>query len=632
MQQPLKPYLISEFKSGINTYLQPWIRPIDAFDPLVNAYIYRGTVNKRAGFTQYGNTLSDNNPVMGIMRKIDESNGEISLVVASTVNLYLYDAGTDTYDLVGTPPTFTGTIKNFFNWTNWQASTGATSYLYFTNNVDNVGRFDGTNYSALVPVVDGAGTTITKTLDIVVYKQRLLLIRPTLSVGGVQNQSIYWSAIQNPSLWRTDIAGQGGFLDAPTGDIIQSAEFLRDVLVVNFTNSTWIFRYTGNDSQPFRWDKVNNTKSTNAPYGSIAYDERTTSIGNTGLTACDGVNVQRYDVPIIDYYETNFSEQYYEQAFSQRYENLNQSWTMYVSTSSTFPKIDNIAPGSDRALIYNFLENTWATYKWTRPMTCMGLFYNQFGDTWADVDQAWETVDAPWYSFSNQDKAPILLAGDTTGHVWFMDNSDAVVDEQIDTESEVIAIGSGVTNYTGTLANSPVVSGSLTITDGTETFVGNSEGELIGDLGGFGTIVYNTGDFNITFHSAVPALTNILANYISGISIVPDIITTRWNPIIQVGQKMQFGYIDIYYKIVSEDPLNPISVTLNFYVDNSQDWAVQKTLTLDGPTQYDYTFKRIYMNVIGEFLRMEIDPDVDSYMQFIGFILWASPAGRLTPP
>jgi len=643
MQQPLKPFLISEFKSGINTYLQPWIRPVDAFDPLVNAYIYRGTVNKRAGFSQYGDTLAYNNPVMGIMRYIDQKTGDISLLVATTVHLYSYDAGTNTFIAVANPPTFTGTIKNFFNWTNWQASTGATSYLWMVNNKDAVTRV--TTQVGPPPFIASQptltvipGVTITAALDVVVYKQRLLLIRPTLSIGGIQNQSIYWSQQQNPDSvdsWRTDIAGHGGNEDAPTGDIIMSAEFIRDVLVVFFTNSTWIFRFTGNDAQPFRWDKVNNTKSTNAPYGSIAYDERSTSIGNTGLIACDGVNVQRYDVPIIDYYENNFSQKYYSQAFSQRYENLNQSWTMYVSQDTNqddFPLIGNIAPGSDKALIYNFLENTWATYSWTRPMTCLGLFYNQSGDTWADLDIAWEAADSPWDSYSNQDTAPILLAGDTTGHVWKMDDGDTVVDEQVDTASEIIAVGSGVANYSGTLANFPVVSGTLTITDGTETFTGNSDGALAGDMGGSGTIVYANGDFNITFNSVVPALTNITASYVSGISIVPDIVTTRWNPIMEIGQKVQFAYIDIYYKKVSVDAENPISVTLNFYVDNSQDFSVSKTLTLDGPVQSDYSFKRIYMNVIGEFLRMEIDPDVDSFMQFIGFILWVSPAGRLTPP
>lgn len=553
MPEALQPFLISEFKSGINTYMQPWIRPADAFDPLVNAYIYRGTVNKRAGYIQYGNDLPDGNPVMGIMRYINESTGAQSLVVATTVNLYLYDPGTGNYNTVTSPPTFTGNITNFFNWTNWQASAGATSFLYFVNNKDNIGTFDGTTYAALVPVIDGSGQTITTALDVQVYKQRLLAIRPTLSVDGVQNQSIYWSKQQNPAQgmgdtnWRVDIAGNGGFLAAPTGDIIQSVEFVRDVLVVFFTNSTWIFRFTGIDSAPFRWDKVNNSKATSAPYASVPYDERCTSIGNTGLIACDGVNVQRYDIPIIDYYETNFSEQYYGQSFSQRYDNLNQAWTLYVSNNSNpvFPLVGGVAPGSDSALVYNFLENTWATYKWSIPLTCLGLFYAQTGDTWQSLnvspENEWQNMQQTWISTQGQKAAPILLAGDTSGHVYQMDTG---LDD-----------------------------------NGTE--------------------------FDV------------------------DIVTTRWNPILKLGQKTQFCYIDIYYRIISSS----ISVTLDFYIDNTSDSkpATTRTLTLDGPVGSDYAFKRVYINLIGEFIQMEIDPDDEANIQFVGFIIWARPAGRLTP-
>lgn len=551
----LQPFLISEFKTGINTYMQPWIRPADAFEPLVNAYIYRGTINKRAGYSQFGNTLADANPVMGIMQYINQTTGAISLVVASTVNLYKYNPGTGNYDAVASPPTFTGNITNFFNWTNWQATVGATSFLYFTNNKNNIGTFDGTTYAALVPVIDGAGTTITTALDVQVYKQRLLAIRPTFSTGGVQNQTISWSAVQNTSLWRADVAGQGGSLTAPTGDTILAVEFLRDVLQVFFTNSTWIFRYTGNDAEPFRWDKINNSKSTNAPYGAVAYDERSTSMGNTGFIAADGVNVQRYDVNIIDYYENNFSQQYFAQAFSQRYDNLNQSWTFYVSNNRDvvkFPLVGSVAPGSDKALVYNFLENTWATYSWSIPMTCMGIYFNQSTVTWASLSNSpeneWQNTDVIWSYYGSQKGMRILLGGDTTGHIYHLDDGTQVTD--------------------------------------------------------------------------------------NGISIVPDIVTTRWNPILKLGQKTQFCYIDIYYYVSSVNPADPVQVNLKFYVDNLDEQSepsTTRTLTLDGPATSDYAFKRIYLNLIGEFVQMEIDPTVDSFMQFVGFIIWARPAGRMTP-
>lgn len=551
MTQGFQPFLISEFKTGINTYLQPWQRPADAFDPLVNAYINRGTINKRAGYSQFGNTLADNNPVMGLLTYINEATGSYSLLAATTVHLYLYNAGSNTFGNIALPANFTGTIINFFNFTNWQSTAGGASNLYMVNAIDPVTVFDGAAATQPALYTDNAHTvTIDTCLDLKVYKQRLLYIRPVLSTSAIpENQTIYWSAQFNPTDVVTDVAGHGGFLTAPTGDIILATEFLRDVLVVFFTNSTWIFRFTGNETNPFRWDKVNDSKSTNCPYASIAYDERCTSIGAKGLIACDGVNVQRYDIPIIDYYETNFSEQYYPQAFAQRYDNLNQGWMLYVSNETPFPLVGGVAPGSDSALIYNFVENSFATYKWSIPLTCLGTFYRQTGTTWAALTQAWENTDSPWNSYSQQKTAPILLAGDTTGHVWYMDDKTQVTD--------------------------------------------------------------------------------------NGTPIVPDIVTTRWNPIMQMGQKVQFGWIDIYYYVASVDPVNPIQVILNFYVDNSDNVADTRTLTLDGPVGSLYAFKRIYMNLIGEFFQMEIDasatPVVNSFMQFLGFVIWAKPAGRLTP-
>ena len=548
MSTSLQPYLISEFKTGISTYLQPWIRPQDALEPLVNAYTYRGVISKRAGMSQFGAQVPDMNPIMGIMRYNDEAAGTYILIIATTVNLYYYDPGSNTFKAVASPPTFTGNITNFFNWTNWQATTGGTSYLYMCNNHDAVTLFDGTTATQPALTFDSGGQTITTCLDVQVYQQRMLYIRPTLSTDGIQNQGISWSAVSNATNVLSDVAGNGGFLAAPTGDIIQSTEFIRNTLVVFFTGSVWAFKFTGRQDQPFVWQRLNSTKSTNCPYASVDYDERASSIGNTGIIACDGENVQRFDTTIIDYYEDNFSQQYYGQSFSQRYDNLNQAWTLYVSNEGAdppFPLVGSVAPGSDSALIYNFAEHSWATYTFPIPLTCLGLFYRQEGKTWAEYTQSWESAQVIWASFQNQKNSLILLAGDTSGNVWLMDDENSETD--------------------------------------------------------------------------------------NGADIVPDIVTTRWNPIMSQGQKIQFAYIDIYYLIASLDPTNPISVTLNFYTDNSNDWAAQRTLTLDGPSNSEYTFKRIYLNLSGEFIKMEIDPNVNAFMQFLGFIIWAKPAGRLTP-
>src|ERR1700754_2108626 len=70
MSAPLQPFLISEFKTGINTYLQPWIRPNDAFEPLINAYVRRGTINKRNGYSKFGNDVPQVLDITGISQAL----------------------------------------------------------------------------------------------------------------------------------------------------------------------------------------------------------------------------------------------------------------------------------------------------------------------------------------------------------------------------------------------------------------------------------------------------------------------------------------------------------------------------------------------------------------------------------
>lgn len=79
--------------------------------------------------------------------------------------------------------------------------------------------------------------------------------------------------------------------------------------------------------------------------------------------------------------------------------------------------------------------------------------------------------------------------------------------------AEVIGTGdTSETNFTGTLATSPVEPGTFTAADAVETFSDNGDGTLTGDDGGSGTIDYDTGEFDVTFHAA-PAAASITAGY-----------------------------------------------------------------------------------------------------------------------
>ena len=52
-------FLIAPFQTGLENDLEPWLLPEDAFEILENAYVFRGRVHKRFGYTLFGNTSAD---------------------------------------------------------------------------------------------------------------------------------------------------------------------------------------------------------------------------------------------------------------------------------------------------------------------------------------------------------------------------------------------------------------------------------------------------------------------------------------------------------------------------------------------------------------------------------------------
>ena len=749
MATPYQPFLISQYQTGLFNYLEPWISPTDAFSPMENANVYRGTVQKRNGYYYLGQmsyqdlistgtgsagpytgtlanipivpgtftpfdairvgtpieTFSDNGlgvltgsaggigtidyttgafsltfnavvaagtniygvyspalatprPIMGIKSWTNETTGGFETVAMDTrrasyfnvasatfqpiaeVSQFIYavpanatgapvlttvvidtgwpnslstlsitltdgtnsvtDNGAGTFNnsapftpsstivystgvltLNYTTPAmspavnitltaqltgdyFTGNFSNFFNTTNWLGN------LYMTNNVDRITLYNGTflfrpsfptSFANIATNTNNVGTC----LDVDVYKNRLLIQLPTYvnqaSGNGPQGQAILWSALNNPFNTAVDVSGNGGFLVAPTDDFIKSSEFLRDQLIVFFESTGWLFRFTGNDFDPFRFDKVNNTKSTNAPYGTIPYDERVTTMGNKGLIATDGVNFQRYDAAIVDQF-LDINPTSFAQSYGLRFDTINQSWMLY-------PSVDNGATVSDKSLIYNFIENTWSVYD--IPLSCLGTAFVDKDVTWASFAEGttlgtefpdWASCNFPWNEYLDQSQALDLLGGGHDGIIYVMDDGDQ-------------------------------------------------------DLGG---------TVNQTPFTA-------------------SITTTKWNPFVSQGQKVQFGYIDFYYEIESVTGLVPESVlTLDFYVDNSENSTLTRQLWLDGPEYAETAMKRVYINLVGEFLQMEIEsvnaivnfdgadvPVVPGPFKILGMVLWARPSGRLTP-
>lgn len=444
---------------------------------------------------------------------------------------------------------FTGDYTNFFNWTNWKPTDSSTALLYMTNNVDRITTFDGTNLARPAFFTQFAHIAtytndIAFALDVKVYKNSFLVIRPTLvGASSPEAQTIRSSKPFVPTNLASDVSGNGAATVAPTGDWIMSTEFLRDAIVVFFLKSTWLFRFTQSAIEPFRFDKINTSRNTNAPYGSVEYDLQCTSMGNKGLIYCDGNNVDRYDINIIDQF-LEIESKAFNQCFSLRFDTLNQTWMLYPSNEDAVGGSTQLT--SSRVLLYNFLENTWAVYR--RALSCIGQGATVTDLTWASFapgsgsvadGKTWEEWDYKWNAYQNLSEMPALLGGDQVGFIFELDTGE---------------------------------------TD-------------------------------------------------NGTPIVTSILTKRLNPFIQNGQKATFGYLDVYYEVAPE-----VVLTFDLNLNNSESSNLTKTMTLNSTNASNtLAWQRLYLNVVGEFIQIQITDNGVSQFKILGMILHAAPSGRLTP-
>ena len=404
--------------------------------------IYIEVINPTNGVVQQ--TLRDNgagtiNSVSGAgilsAGKVDYYSGQFTFTAA--VGAYEDFAVNATFTLQN--DYFFGNNSNFFNWTNWFYPTNRIpialavtdgsdvvtptqyheGFLYLTNNVDPVTLFNGSTLSrpafAIQQEVLGRGKNqITKCLDVKTYSQRLLFVRPstTLNNSLAEPQSIRWSAQRQPTNFVADIPGSGGELSAATSDWIQSSKFLKDFIVVSMQYSTWNFRATGNAFNPFTFFKIDSTKSTLAPYGSIEFDYQVTSMGTKGLIATDGVSLERYDEKVFDLYD-NINVERFGQCFGLRFDALNQSWMLY-------PDSENDSSVSSQIFIHNYKEDSWSIYN--MPLSVVGFGFGLRDLRWSDLTIAWSDANFTWNQYLVQKESLRLLGGDHNGLILQLNN------------------------------------------------------------------------------------------------------------------------------------------------------------------------------------------------------------------
>lgn len=482
------------------------------------------------------------NPVMMIANFITATNIK-ELIVADTVNINKYVPATNTLQDITTTP-YTGNKFDFFSWVNYESATSVPR-LIFSNNKDVIQQYDGTTVAAYTynmltsTAIPVAVTTLTASF-MVNMKDRLLLLRTT------ENGTIYPKRIRisgtgaNSDDFRTSATG-AGFIDIPDGTWIRGASFNRDDLIIFTEASTWVLKYTGNDTTPFVLDKIDESRGCDATFSAITYLNRTSAASRRGLIMSDGYRVERQDedIPDFSYNEvdgTNFGLCYAGSVDADR-----DHYLIYPPQGSDT---------SQRILTTNYDEDNYSIYR--LPLSCMGTYITAFTITWADllIYPNWASFAAAygdWNSFSYNSGAPFSVGGGQNGEIWRLavteseDNPVRIYNITV-IDSVTIEVTTDFNNYSLNLDDTEKAADYIFLTAvvGMEE-INNQQFPIIQ--------IVNRNTFRLDVSTAITSALNFTP-FVSGgraQRVIPfSALFKKFNPFIEQDKKVRCGWLYMY--------------------------------------------------------------------------------------
>lgn len=357
-------------------------------------------------------------PVMGLINYEQPDTNFEPLYAFDTQFAYEFN-GTG-WQRLGTA-VWTGSNSQFF-WGYTYRGVANFDYILFVTNFnppDLIKYWDGAAWADLNPVFNAAGDTIETARIVVPFKDRLVLLNTVENITAT-NRSFTNRArfSQNGSplavdAWREDIPGRGGYIEAATKEAIITCEFLKDRLIVYFERSTWELVYTSNEILPFRWQQINTELGVESTFSIVPFDKVVLGVGNTGIHACNGSNVERIDQKIPDsVFEIGNDKEGVERVYGIRDYFVEMVYWTFPSpgAGTTFP---------NRVLVFNYKTGSWAFNE--DSITAFGYFQQQDALTW-NTTQLWEEAIQTWNSATSQARFRQIIAGNQEGFTFIIDS------------------------------------------------------------------------------------------------------------------------------------------------------------------------------------------------------------------
>ena len=280
------------------------------------------------------------------------------------------------------------------------------NWLVFTNNVDYVKRYDGTD------CINVPGLTTTSCVDVALYNSALFLFATT--EGGTYHPTrVRRSEIGDPTTWAGGTAGFDDLLD--TSGAIIGADVLGPYLVVYKTRTIYRGEYVNVGGLYYQFNPMLHGDTGE---GLLATDA-IVNIGSSHIFLGNS-NVYRYigDFSIEPLGDDIFTLLFSNNAdvntsklalsFGVHVEGLREVWFFYPSGGATWP---------DSMLRYNLKNGAWTRRNFTAPMTSAGVYSQQANFAWSGLVGSWASQVWQWNSRVSTSGSPIILLCPTTTNI-----------------------------------------------------------------------------------------------------------------------------------------------------------------------------------------------------------------------
>lgn len=376
-------------------------------------------------------------PVMGLLTFENQLVDNTPTIAFDTVYSYQYTGvGWEAITPNNAVANWSGSNAEFFWPCNYRGATPDQYSLFVTNfnkNEANFMRYLDSSFMWHVfnPVVvrGTPNTTMIAARILIPFKRRMLAFNIWEQTGAsnVQYaQRMAYSAQGSPIddsgasyyPWNR-VVGLGGAIDCPTTEAIVTVQYVKDRLIVFLDQSTWEIVYTGNEVQPFDWQQINSELGVESSFSVIPFDKIALAIGDDGVIACTGNNVERIDDKIPDeVFNIHIIDSGIARVYGIRdYRVEMVYWTFPDQSGST------LQPYPVRILVYNYKNGTWAFND--DSITCFGYFQIVNGISWSDEFVEWAD-EVLWSDGSLQTQAKNILAGNQEGWTFLIEAEETI--------------------------------------------------------------------------------------------------------------------------------------------------------------------------------------------------------------